>query len=641
MAFFVNHSFDHHFASLLDKLEKKYGTEMFELEGIDKKNLDIAKFTNKFLETQTTADISVDANANVDDTSILSWNYEFPKPLMKLNGLYFLWKDALKKHGIKRANKMIELEIAGGIRIHDLHGWMMPYCYATSLSPIVFDGMPWVKNIKVKPVKHFLSLINNSIKYIYSLSTQCVGAIAVPDLLVYAEYFIRKDYGENWYEKDDIVNLIKQLFQHWIYSVNDKARGNQSPFVNVSVFDKYWRQAMFGEHTNPDFSKCNLDNLKRVQRLFVDVLIEQQEDNPFTFPVMTACQLKDAETGEILDKDWLDWIGEISVKNKLMNFYTSETCDSLSSCCRLRNNIQNINNVNQQEYTNSFGVGGLNIGSHRVVCINLPQIAYIAKYSDKNDMQAFYNILESRIKIAQDILDIHRELLMRLIDNGNLPMYTHHCMDLSKQYSTLGFIGLYECLEILGLNMINEDGIAEGKKIIGLFNKLNADRTAKDGRIRNVEQIPGESAAVTFCLKDKLQFANTNDYDLYANQYIPLIKDALMTDRIRLQGEFDSSVSGGSILHIDIDQQLTKEQIIDIIQLCAKNNVIYFALDDCLAQCTSCGKVHVGKFEKSPCHAAPMNYFMRVVGFRTPVKAWNKTRRTKDFPRRYLYSDTP
>ena len=121
MGMFINHSFDHHFVTLLEKLEKKYGVEMFELEGIDRKNLDIAKFTNKFLETTTTADISVDANANVDDTSILSWNYEFPKPLMKLNGLFFLWKDALKKHGIISANKMIELEIAGGIRIHDLH----------------------------------------------------------------------------------------------------------------------------------------------------------------------------------------------------------------------------------------------------------------------------------------------------------------------------------------------------------------------------------------------------------------------------------------------------------------------------------------------------------------------------------------
>jgi hypothetical protein len=129
MGMVINHSFDHHFVALLEKLQKKYGTEMFELEGIDSKNLDIAKFTNKFLESKTTADVSVDANANVDDTSILSWDYEMPKALMKLNGLYFLWKDALKKHGIKRANKMIELEIAGGIRIHDLHGWLKPYSY--------------------------------------------------------------------------------------------------------------------------------------------------------------------------------------------------------------------------------------------------------------------------------------------------------------------------------------------------------------------------------------------------------------------------------------------------------------------------------------------------------------------------------
>jgi ribonucleoside-triphosphate reductase len=214
-------------------------------------------------------------------------------------------------------------------------------------------------------------------------------------------------------------------------------------------------------------------------------------------------------------------------------------------------------------------------------------------------------------------------------------------MDLSKQYSTLGFIGLYECLEILGMDILSSEGLTEAKTIIGLFNKLNSDRTAKDGRIRNVEQIPGESAAVTFCLKDKLQFANTNNYDLYANQYIPLVKESLMTDRIKMQGEFDANVSGGSILHIDIDQELTKEQIINVIQLCAKNNVIYFALDDCLAQCTSCGKVHVGKLDKSPCHNAKLRYFMRVVGFRTPVNSWNKTRRTKDFPRRYLYHDTP
>lgn len=303
------------------------------------------------------------------------------------------------------------------------------------------------------------------------------------------------------------------------------------------------------------------------------------------------------------------------------------------NCCRLRNNINPLKK--QTEYTNSFGVGGLSIGSHRVVALNLPQIAYMAKYSENDNWQEFFKILESRIRISQDILDIHRETLQKLIKNGNLPMYTYGCMDLTKQYSTIGFIGLFEALQIMGLDIRNRDGIDQGKKIIGLINKLNEERTAKDGNIRNVEQIPGESAAVTFANKDKLQFANV-EYNLYANQYIPLIQDALITDRIRIQGEYDYDVSGGSILHIDIDQELTKDQIKDLIQLCAKQNVIYFALDDCLAQCKSCGKVHVGKFEKSPCHQSDMRYFMRVVGFRTPVESWNKVRRSKDFPNRQM-----
>ena len=640
---FINHSFDHHFVSLLEKLEKKYGAEMFELEGIDRKNLDIAKFTNKFFETTTMADASVDANANVDDTSILSWDYEMPKPLMKLNGLYFLWKDALKKHGIKRANKMIELEIAGGIRIHDLHGWLKPYCWGTSLSTIVNEGMPWVKRIKIGPVKHFYSFINNAFQLICTLSTQCVGAVAVPDFLIYAEYFIRKDFGDKWYENENSVEFIRQAFQHFIYSVNNSFRGNQSPFTNVSVYDKHWLESLFAQHMNPDFTNPDLDNAMRVQKLFVDELMNQLEQNPFTFPVMTAASLIDPKTKEFADQEWLDWLAEVSVKNKCLNFFQDDSTSSISSCCRLKNELSTTGKDGKQEYVNSFGVGGISIGSHRVVAINLPQIAYIAKYSDKNDWQAFYNILESRVKIAQDILDIHKELLARLIKNGNLPMYTYNVMDLNKQYSTLGFIGLYECLEILGLDIRTKEGLEEGKKILGVFNKLNSERTAKDGRIRNLEQIPGEAAAVTFCLKDKLQFANTNDYDLYANQYLPLIKEALLSDRIRLQGEFDKGTSGGAILHADFDQELTKEQIKNILNSFAKNGVIYGAIDDAQIQCKNCGKVTVGSpnTTESTCCKSPVEIWMRVVGFKTPRRAYNKIRRTKDLPRRFCYQDGP
>lgn len=311
------------------------------------------------------------------------------------------------------------------------------------------------------------------------------------------------------------------------------------------------------------------------------------------------------------------------------------------NCCRLRNGIAKAT-AKDKEYSNSFGVGGTSIGSHRVVALNLSQIAYLAKNADdvdtinssiddnddinakSNNEQAwkeYFKILESRIKLAQDILDIHRHLLERLIKNGNLPMYSYGCMNLSKQYSTIGFIGLYEAIEIMGDNITTETGLARAKEIIGLINKLNDERSAKDGNIRNVEQIPGESAAVTFAKKDKLQFANV-EYDLYSNQYVPLIKECLLTERIRMQGEFDSNVSGGSILHIDIDNEMTKEQIKSIIQYAAKCNVIYFALDDVIWQCQNCMKTGEGRIEKSPCHQAQVIMYQRVVGFRTPIPAW-------------------
>ena len=504
--------------------------------------------------------------------------------------------------------------------------------------------MPWVKRIKIGPIKHFYSFINNTFQLICTLSTQCVGAVAVPDFLIYAEYFIRKDFGDKWYEDEKTVGFVRQAFQHFIYSVNNSFRGNQSPFTNVSVYDKHWLKALFKDHMNPDFTHPNLENAMRVQKLFVDELMNQLQDNPFTFPVMTAASLLDPETREFKDQEWLDWLAEVSVKNKCLNLFQDDSTSSISSCCRLKNELSTVGKDGKQEYVNSFGVGGISIGSHRVVCLNIPQIAYIAKYSEKDTLTSFFNILESRIKISQDILDIHKELLERLIKNGNLPMYTYGVMNLNKQYSTLGFIGLYEALEILGYDIRTPEGLDLGKKILGVFNKLNAERTAKDGRIRNLEQIPGETAAVTFALKDKLQFANAGDYDLYANQYLPLIKEALLTDRIRLQGEFDSDTSGGAILHADFDSDLTKEQIKNILNAFAKAGVIYGAIDDCQIQCHNCGKVYTGSPNTTTskcCNSKNIEIWMRVVGFKTPKRAYNKIRRTKDLPRRFCYEDGP
>jgi len=330
----IHHSFDQRFVTNMEKLRKEYGDEIFDLTGIGDKSLDINRYSADFFGSDAaTADKTIDGNANVSDTSVNAWEAELKKPIMKLNALYQLWKSAERKHGIKRANKLIEAEVRGAIRIHDCHLWNKSYCYAYSLNNLVNEGMPFYNKIKIGPVKHFDSYINLTLQFLCYASNQIAGAVAFPDFLIYAEYFIRKDYGENWYEDEKIVDKINQLFQNWIYSVNFSWRSNQSAFTNVSVFDKEWLKALFAEHTNPDFSLPDLDNTMRVQKMFVNEMNRNLKDNPFTFPVMTACLLYDKEKQDFSDQEFFEWVSEVNAETGLFNIFHDSDINSLSSCC--------------------------------------------------------------------------------------------------------------------------------------------------------------------------------------------------------------------------------------------------------------------------------------------------------------------
>jgi len=299
--------------------------------------------------------------------------------------------------------------------------------------------------------------------------------------------------------------------------------------------------------------------------------------------------------------------------------------------CRLRNNFEKT-----KEYTNSFGVGGLSIGSHRVVTLNLPQLAYQAE-----DWEDYMKLLEYRISIAHDILDIHRETIQKHIDGGRLPLYRYHYMELSKQFSTLGFIGLHETLEIMGTNIFEENGKQHALDILGLMNKMNEAKTKKDGFIRNVEQVPGESAASNFARKDKIIFSEIDGYQLYSNQYIPLVNNADMIDRINVQGMFDSgdTTGGGAILHINLDSQISKNQMEDIIRYAASNGVIYWAVNYGLSVCKNCGKTFIGKYDKSPCHGAETEKWIRIVGFMVPVSSFSSDRKIEYNDRQFYTID--
>lgn len=611
----IRQSFDSRFVSKIKDIEDKYGVEMLELDGIGPSTLDINQFAKKFFNNKIVADISVDANANVHDQSVLSFEYEFSKSIQKLNAYYVLWKKMVNsEYGIKRANKILEMCISGSLKIHDLQFFLKPYCYAFTLSPLVKNGLPFVESVKIGPPKHFTSYINHIIQFTAFCSNQLAGAIAFPDLFIYMDWFARKDFGEDYLENKQYKEIVQQNIQSLVYSWNYPYRGSQSAFCNVSIFDDPFLHSLFGDILYPDFSTPNIESIKKLQEFYINWFMNETKTQTFTFPVNTAVFYKD-DAGNIIDGDFLEKISALNAYNGMFNIYTGPL-SSLSSCCRLRSDASQV-----PEYMNSFGSGGVSIGSHRVVTLNLPRIGYEAE-----DDAAYMKILEYNIKAAQDILDIHKKLLIENIKNNRLPLYSHGFMNIDKQFSTVGFIGINEACELQGYDILDEKGTQFAKDILNKINDMNTIRSKEDGCIRNVEQIPGESAAIMFAKKDKKLFSN-HKYAMYANQYIPLWKNVDIEDRITAQGIFDSQCGGGAIAHLNVAESIEPNQMKAIIKSAAKRGVIYFAININMARCNTCNKLYIGKFEKSPCHNADVTNYLRVVGFLVPVKNWASERR--------------
>lgn len=296
---------------------------------------------------------------------------------------------------------------------------------------------------------------------------------------------------------------------------------------------------------------------------------------------------------------------------------------------------KNLNN--ERAYSNSFGSGSTKIGSLGVVTINLPRIAY----KNQGNEDLFLEELRNFVCDAAKINHAKRNVVRKRIDNGNLPLYTLGFIDLKKQYSTCGIIGLNEAIEIMGYNLLEKDGQEFALKILNVINETNSKFEQQFGFPHNCEQIPGESSAVKLAQKDKLLKYQTDDYEyeLYSNQFVPLITNADLLDRIKIQGLFDKHFSGGSIAHLNVDTEITDVRKMEkLISLAAKKGVIYFAVNYNLQLCAN-GHMSVGKNSKCSCGADITEEFTRIVGYLVRVKAFNKTRREIDYPNRKFYSD--
>lgn len=628
---YIKITYEQEFDDLYMYLKAKYPDALFDLDGIGKQ-MDMSEFSKNFFLSKTTADASIDANANVSSNCVIAYNVELPKPHMKLNSYYMLWKEAKKLYGLCVANNIVEMNLVGDIYIHDMFGIGagMPYCFNYSTYDILTKGLCMTGRVKSIPPKHLHSFKSQLEQFVIIASNSTLGATGLADLLVTLSYFAsnilktKSDAHFSFATEEDCWVYIEEMLTSFIYSVNFDLRANQSPFTNISVYDKYFLEKLCDDYIFPDGSSPDIKIIQKLQQIYLRVMNRELKRAPLTFPVTTACFSIDVNK-EISDTEFLEFIAKENLEFGFINIYCGDS-STLSSCCRLRSE-------QKSEYFNSFGSGSSKIGSLGVCSINLPRLAF----KNKGNEESFFNELSDFVGICARVNNCKRKIVQKRINDGNEPLYSHGFMELSKQYSTVGVNGLNEAIEQMGYDILTEDGQGFALKIVDTINKENARYEKQYKSPHNCEQVPGENMSIKMAQKDRLM-KYQDIYDIYSNQFIPLTTTANLLDRICIQGKLDKHFSGGSILHINVDSPIEDyKQIIDLIKSVAKQGVVYHAINYVLQECED-GHLTVGNKDVcSTCGKNIISKYTRVVGFLTKVDNWHKVRREQDFPNRQFY----
>ena len=646
----IDMDFPSDFNDLYNKFNNtQKGKEYLELSGISRDKLDIATISRQYFENHT-SDVSVDPNANVGQLKNLNtFSSEIMKGLMKLDGYYLLWRYIQKLFGLEEANRLISSCIDGKFYPHDLTKINVPYCVAVSTFNIMLMGRPY-GTLQSKPPKRASSFIAQCIEHLMSMSQEFAGAVAFGDLLVNYAWYINKEVNEMihdinrdrslsdgniflkdniWHDELKIEKKIENDFQSFVHVANNNFRiGGDSPFSNISLYCRKTIENMFENYYYPDGTAPLdiIDTIMAVQRIFMKFISQKDpmSNIPYRFPIVTVNLFVDGETREVEDNDVLEQLAEANTEGVFNIFITNDKA-RIASCCRM---INNKTDLMEYKGIDSFGNGGLNLGSHRVVTINYARLARKSK-----------NIEEFKIKLKNAMIDsakilvAHRQLIKERIDQNFLQFFKPlKWLDLDTMFfSTIGFNGIYEAFKFLGIDLINNQDMA-----IDVFQYCNniINELAAEYQVPfNLEQIPGEGAAINLAKKDRIYFGD-NEYLLYSNQFIPLWENVDLITRAKIDGKLSKFFGGGVISHLNISSRTSKEQMIKLIAFAASCGLDHFALNACFSKCSN-GHVSVTNGTSCPmCGEQISEKYTRVVGYLTPINNWVKERREYEFPRR-------
>ena len=630
----INIRLNKNFTTQYNKLQEEFGTDIARINGFDDGQLSYTDFIDNFVDQATVADASIDGNSNVSHKDIVTLEKEMPKPHEKLLAFNKIYYEIQKKYGFQTANEWLRSEWTGELYMHDANTTSFKsYCFAYDLKDLAEKGLYFIKERNAKPAKHLVTFVDFVKEFISFACNRTSGAVGLPNLIPYMFYFWKKDVDNGYLgiTKDNAKDYAKQNFQRFIYAVNQPylRDSSQSAFTNTSVFDRPYFEALFGGAEFPDgtFMIDYEEEIIEFQKWYMEEMAAIRHENMFTFPVSTISLLR--QDGKFVDEDFAVWAIKHNMEWSDSNIFCDSSVNSLSNCCRLKSNIEDLG------YFNSIGGTALKVGSVKVSTVNLARIAL-----DTNSEEEYLEELKKRVTINLKALDRVRYIIKRNVEKGLLPNFTFGLIDFEHLYNTIGFLGIFETMKKFGYTRVDEFGdtyytdeaSAFGKKIFETM-RSTADEFIKEYNCDyqiNTEQIPGETAAAKLMQKDKFFYPNANIYDLplYGNQFIPLGIKTTGQERIRIASEFDRYCSGGSILHYNIDAPFDSfDKAWKMTNFIADQGVTYFAFN---TKIQACKYNHAFYGSKCPVCGEPVDTeFTRIVGFYTPVKTYSKERKAE------------
>ena len=539
------------------------------------------------------------------------------------------------------------------------------YCMAVSLYPLMLEGVGNIDGVTPGPPNDLQSFSGQVTNLVFLLSSQCKGAVAVGSYFITLNYYIIAEYGEKWYEKLDCIctsehSLIKRTikdsilkaFKQFVWGINQPAgnRSYQSPFTNVSYYDKTYFESLFGEFYYPDGTKPEWSAIDTLQRLFMSWFNKLRLKQVLTFPVETFAMVHDGK--DIIDKEYKDLCAEMYAQGHSFFTYISDSADSLASCCRLRNELA------ENTFSPTSGMTGVKTGSCNVITLNINRIvqnwfrnvdtnyfgASKIPYEnlteeDMNDLKAYLSdILERVYKYHityKTMLYEWEEKKMFASSNGGY-------INIKDLYSTIGLNGLNEAAEFLGLKVSNNPEYFKFLQLIlGTIkeqNKIHSIHDKKRPFLFNSEVVPAEGLGGKNYRWDKEDgYWVPEDRNLYNSYFYNAHDDTPVLDKFILHGrQTYQYTDGGSAAHINLEEHLSKKQYLKLIDFAIEQGTNYFTFNIPNSKCEDCKHIVKAPIKVCPkCGSEHITQYTRIIGYLRPITAFGKDRRIEAEQRTY------